>query len=171
MRYILIGAVLFGVWLLFVHTLTITSIALGVLLCSISVYLFRSAIGGSWTAETPHPRSTRQWLQRLGGLLLFLPIFFWKLLASGMGIALLALTPSISFWPGIVKTRSELPSLTAATAFANLITLTPGTLTLDYIRETDTYFIHWIDVSEYHSQTVDEQVTGGMRPYLKRIFT
>ena len=170
MRYFLIGAILLAIWLLFVHSLTAVSLALGVLLCTFSVYLFRSAIGGEWTDEHPHPRTPRQWLQRILASAVFIPVFLWKMLVSGMGIALLALNPSISFWPGIVKIRSELPSLTASTAFANLLTLTPGTLTLDFIRETDTLFIHWIDVSEYHAHTVDEQVTGGIRPFLKRIF-
>lgn len=171
MRYLLIGSLLFGIWLLFIATITPAAVILGIAMSSLSVLLFKSAIIGDWTDEPRRHRSLSMWLKSLTVVVVFLPVFGWKMLISGLGIALLALMPSISFWPGIVRTRLQLPSLSGATVFSNLITLTPGTMSLDYIPESDTLFIHWIDVSEYHADTVDEQVTGGMRAFLQRIFT
>ncbi|MFW5800852.1 MAG: Na+/H+ antiporter subunit E [Spirochaeta sp.] len=170
MRYLLVGALLLVIWLLLVNSLTAVSIGLGVFVSSLSVFVFRSALGGGWTDETPHPRSPHQWLLRLAGAAAFLPVYIWKILSSGVEIALFALRPSITFWPGIVQIKTDLPSLSAATALADLMTLTPGTLSIEYIREEDLLFVHWIDVSEYQADTVDEQVTSGMRPFLKRVF-
>jgi multicomponent Na+:H+ antiporter subunit E len=48
--------------------------------------------------------------------------------------------------PGIVEVKPDIDSDMGKLILANSITLTPGTLSMDYID--DSLFIHWISVKE-----------------------
>ena len=122
------------------------------------------------TIEPPaESRVTRtSFLRRSMYAIAFIPIFLGKVLLSGVGIAFLALKPSIDFWPGIVRVQGGLRSPVTTTIFANVITLTPGTLTLDYDEKTDVLYVHWIDVTGYETD-FDHRVTSGMRAWMKRL--
>jgi multicomponent Na+:H+ antiporter subunit E len=58
------------------------------------------------------------------------------------------------------------------TALANIITLTPGTLTLD-VKETlegNALYVHWIDVETLSTEEAGEIIKGGVDEWLRRIF-
>lgn len=160
---------LFGAWLVFAGTTEPVSALLGGTVVTLAMLLFRRAIRGAWLPGHAAPVPQRFRPRRIICAFAFLPIFLWKVLVSGIVIARFAVTPGVSFWPGIVKTGGGLPTIGSTTILANLITLTPGTLTLDYDPHGDTLYIHWMDVSEYEAQDVDAQVTSGMRPWIREI--
>ncbi len=108
-------------------------------------------------------------LRRLCLLVLFLPVFIAKVLAAGANIAYLALAPSMDFWPGIVRIKGGQPDLDHTSLLAALITLTPGTLTIDYDEKGDDLYVHWIDVEAYGEADMDRRVTSGLRPWVRRL--
>lgn len=137
------------------------------------------AIGVAWIFRRTHPRedraadspsTKRPILARIAIWIRFLPFFAWLAIRAGLNVAQLALSPSSDFWPGIVRIKGGLPHRTATTLFAHLITLTPGTLTLDYDETEDDLYIHWIDVADYAGDNLDREVSGGMRPWIRRMF-
>ena len=166
-------------WIIITGSFSWQSLSLGFFLSILSLVLFDRALSGRWITrshrsrpyETTSELGSASLLQRLVQILLFIPLFAGKIFVSGIQITRLALTPGVSFWPGIVSIHSQLPNLSAKTAFATAITLTPGTLTLDYIPQEDLMYIHWIDVSEYHSDSVDREVSSGLRPWMLRMFS
>lgn len=72
--------------------------------------------------------------------------FVYELLASNIAVLRIVLRPRIRIQPGIVAFHTELRSEAAITCLANMITLTPGTLTLDVSEDRSTLFIHTLDV-------------------------
>ena len=177
MKHVAVLVVLITVWLVFVANLTVQAVSVGVVLSVAAVIVFRNLTGGTgWLgrSEAVGPRrcERRPVRRRLGAalaFLLFVPVFLWKVTVSGMNIAFLALKPSIDFWPGIVRVRGGLRSISATVFFANLMTLTPGTLTLDYDEQHDDLYVHWIDVTGYGEDDLDSRVTSGLRTWLKRM--
>lgn len=159
-------------WLLFTTSLSPGSVTLGLVVSVGAMLIFRRALQGQWikSRKSAGTKRNRFHLMPYLDFVRFIPFFIGKILVSGLQITRLAFTPGVSFWPGIVKIKTDLPRLSAKTALATTITLTPGTLAIDYDQESDYLFIHWIDVSEYHSLSVDEQVTSGLRPWMRRIF-
>ena len=133
------------------------------------------AVGWFFRRELPAPegqvRTVRRsrWLWRFIWVLVFLPRFGWTVFRSGLHIARLALRPSLDFWPGILRIKGDLPDRRAITLFAHLITLTPGTVAVDYDEEHDDLYVHWIDVAEEEGDDLDRQASGGMRPWVRRI--
>lgn len=162
---------LFLVWVFFSGDISVQSLTAGALLSVLTLLLyFRLGIGKLRGKGDEGPQTPGRLLRRLFFLLCFLPVFGWKVVRSGFYIAFLALRPSIDFWPGIVRIKADLPNLPAVTVLANLLTLTPGTLSLEYDEENDDLYVHWIDVSSFGGKEMDETITSGMRPWVRRMF-
>jgi len=51
---------------------------------------------------------------------------------------------------------------------ANSITLTPGTLTIDVIKNT--FYIHWIDVKSEDSEVVYKEIAESFEKILIKIY-
>ncbi len=77
----------------------------------------------------------------LAALKLFL-YFDWKLIQASAIVAWEVITPGSRINPAVVSVhlRSRLPGI--ATAVASMVSLTPGTLTLEVDEETMTLYIH-----------------------------
>ena len=177
MKLIAVGVGLYAVWMTATGVPDAVTAVLGAVLSVAGTVLFRGLIHGEgWIGtsdqirERTEPVSLRTRLRQLAFLILFVPVFAWKVFTSAVNLAVLAFKPSLDFWPGIVKVKGGLRTLTATTVFSNLITLTPGTLTMDYDPEEDDLYVHWIDVTDYGDVTFDDRVTGGLRYWVKRIF-
>lgn len=158
---------LLGIWLVFAGTISPMTVGVGVLVTAVALILFRKSLAGKWM-PIPYVRPAGTFaIRNFVVAVLFLPVFLYKIVASGVGIARLAVLPGVSFFPGIVRVSARAGSLGATTVFASLITLTPGTLSLDYDAAEDDLYIHWIDVAEYEADDIDQQVTGGMRWWVR----
>jgi multicomponent Na+:H+ antiporter subunit E len=79
---------------------------------------------------------------RLVPVLLYIPWLLWQMVLSALLVARLILWDRKSIDPRIVVFRSNQPSVVHHTVFANSITLTPGTLTVDL--QGDRYLVHAI---------------------------
>ena len=72
--------------------------------------------------------------------------FFRELWLSNLTVARIVLSPKVRIRPGIVAYHTRLRTDVGITTLANLITLTPGTLTLDLSKDRSTLYIHTINV-------------------------
>ncbi|MDC3415598.1 Na+/H+ antiporter subunit E [Aquibacillus salsiterrae] len=75
-------------------------------------------------------------------------LFFKELLLSNIEIVKLVYKPKPSFEPGIFALPTELKSNWEITMLANLITLTPGTLSVAVSDDNSTIFIHAMDLGD-----------------------
>lgn len=72
----------------------------------------------------------------------FVFTFFWELLLSNFKIAVDVLRPKPRMRPGIFAYPLEAQTDGEITLLANIITLTPGTLSLDVSTDRKTLYIH-----------------------------
>ncbi len=77
-------------------------------------------------------------------IVLYLPLFLWKLIVANVSLAKIVLNPKLPINPGFVRIKTGLDSDVSKLILANSITLTPGTLSVDV--EEDELLIHWVDV-------------------------
>lgn len=78
-------------------------------------------------------------IPRLIGFLLY---FLKELILANLRVAFDILTPKNYLNPGIVEVPLDVESNLEITLFANLVTLTPGTLSLDVSDDRKTLFVH-----------------------------
>lgn len=80
--------------------------------------------------------------------LLYLAAFSKELVTANVDVARRVLSPSLPINPAVIEVPLRVQTDAAITTIANSITLTPGTLTMDYDRETNTLYVHSIDGSD-----------------------
>ncbi|MFC6725723.1 Na+/H+ antiporter subunit E, partial [Halobium palmae] len=80
--------------------------------------------------------------------LLYLAAFLWELLTANVDVARRVISPSMPIDPAVVEVPLRVRSDAAISTIANSITLTPGTLTMDYDAATNTLYVHSIDSSD-----------------------
>lgn len=73
-------------------------------------------------------------------------LFFKELFLSSMFVAKELLRPKLTIRPGIIAVPTKLRTDWEIATFACLITLTPGTLTMEVSPEGDTLYIHSMDI-------------------------
>ena len=123
MRIAVVACVLFGLWLLFSGLFAPLLLAFGAL----------SSIFVAWIAQrmgllTPEPDST--WLRPLR-CLTYMPWLAWQVAKSNADVALRILMPSKGISPRVVTLPSSQASDLARSVYANSITMTPGTISID----------------------------------------
>jgi multicomponent Na+:H+ antiporter subunit E len=84
----------------------------------------------------------RSWLRRLPATIVFVLTVVWRLGVANMRVALEIVTPGYQMRPGIVRVPTRTRTPLEATILANLITMTPGTLTLEVDPDTFDLYVH-----------------------------
>jgi multicomponent Na+:H+ antiporter subunit E len=82
---------------------------------------------------------------RFTKLLLLAGLFFKELSLSAVKVAILVLRPNMQLRPGIFAFPLTLTRDFEITLLANLITLTPGTLSVDVSEDRKTLYVHALD--------------------------
>ncbi len=80
--------------------------------------------------------------QRVPGMVGFVFFFFWMVIKANAVVAFDVATPNLSIKPGVIAVPLQLESDVGITLFANFITLTPGTLSLDISDDRSVLFVH-----------------------------
>jgi multicomponent Na+:H+ antiporter subunit E len=141
-RWPLTGLVLAVLWL-FVRGVEPTPVRVGEeFLIGLVVGLpLAYSIRGFYAPSTPVARTVR--VAPYAGL--YLTAFLWELLTANVDVAKRVLAPSMPINPAVFEVPLRVQTDAAITVIANSITLTPGTLTMDYDYETNTLYVHSID--------------------------
>ena len=84
-------------------------------------------------------------LRQLGGFIVY---FAWELLKANLRVAYEVITPRYQMKPAILAIPLEAKTDLEITAFANLITLTPGTLSLEVSEDRKALYIHAMYVDD-----------------------
>jgi len=130
---------------------------LGVLSCALVAYmssdlLFKKRI------------RSRRMFKEVAAFLAYLPWLFYQIFIANIYVAKIALGPGVSkkISPHIIKFRTRLISEMAIAAFANSITLTPGTITVRI--EGSCFYVHALDVP------LADSLPGEMEERIARIY-
>lgn len=130
MRMFLWNILLALIWAAMIGALTPVNLILGFVLAYFVLLLAQPVLGRSG------------YFSKVGQALGFLFWFAWALLLSNVRVAHDVATPGHFSRPGIVAIPLDAKTPFEITLFANLISLTPGTLSLDVSSDNKTLYIH-----------------------------
>jgi multicomponent Na+:H+ antiporter subunit E len=97
-----------------------------------------------------------------------LAYFLKELLLANAAVARSVLSPASALSPGIVAVPLDLTSSAGITILANLITLTPGTLSIDVSGDRRTLYVHALHVGE--PEAFRREVKEGFERRVKEVF-
>jgi multicomponent Na+:H+ antiporter subunit E len=139
--------VLFGLWLLLSGLYAPLLLILGAV----------SSVFVAWIAQrmgllTPEPGSV--WLRPLR-CLAYVPWLAWQMVKANVDVVLRILVPSKGISPRVLRVPSTQVSDLARALYANSITLTPGTISIDVGKDA-------ITVHALSREGAEDLVSGGM---------
>ncbi len=157
---IITGIVSFIVWILLNNSLHTDIIIFGLIISTIIAVLFGS--NNSFFAELKLTPAS------FTNILILIIVFIKELIKANLDVAKRVVSPSLPINPGIVKVKTKLKSRTGRLLLANLITLTPGTLSLDIKDEF--LYIHWINVTSDDIDMATKEIVENFEKRLEVIY-
>jgi multicomponent Na+:H+ antiporter subunit E len=82
------------------------------------------------------------------GFIKFVVIFLWEVVMANITIVQTVLSPKLDVTPAIIALPLDIETEAEITLLANMITLTPGTLSLDVSDDRSVLYVHAVDVKD-----------------------
>jgi multicomponent Na+:H+ antiporter subunit E len=157
MRPLLLNILLGFAWVSVTGDLSLTNFLFGVVLGYVLILAFRNTLFPSTTYH-----------YKVFQVLYFILFFIWELILSNLRVAREVLTPNLYARPGIIGVPLDLDNDLQITILANLITLTPGTLSLDVSSDKKTLYVHtmYVDDPDEFRQSIKQ----GFEKRVKELF-
>ncbi|MDR6815324.1 multicomponent Na+:H+ antiporter subunit E [Neorhizobium sp. 2083] len=131
------------VWVAVTGSATLHNLIFGFALSTLALWIVRGEM------------NARGYWRRFGRILSLLALFFKELALSAWKVAVLVVSPRMDLKPGIFAFPLTVTRDFEITLLANLITLTPGTLSVDVSADRRTLFVHAIDCSDVEATKRD----------------
>ena len=97
----------------------------------------------------------QRYFSRVPKIIEFVVFFIRELVVANLRVARTVLSPRLSIKPGVIAVPLDLESDAEITLLSNLLTLTPGTLSLDVSTDHRILYVHTMDsadADEFRSQ-------------------
>lgn len=145
MNFAVLTVILALVWAAITGNFSLLNLTLGAVVSAAGLWLVRR--------DLSRPGFLRK-LRRAVSLAL---LFLYELVLSAFRVAMLVISPRLSkrLNPGIIAFPLTARSDTEITLLANLITLTPGTLSVDVSEDRSVIYVHAIDVPDKDALIAD----------------
>jgi multicomponent Na+:H+ antiporter subunit E len=145
-------------WVAATGNLSIPNLVFGAVIAGLGLFVIRDHVKG--------PRT----ITRLVRMLSLAALFVYELFVSAFRVALLVLRPDLRahLKPGIIAFPLTVTRDAEITLLANMITLTPGTLSVDVSDDRKVLYVHAISVSDRDALVRD--IAGGFEKKIIEAF-
>lgn len=156
MILLLVNIVLALAWAAVTGSFSRTNLFFGFVLGAFALYLIREQVG------------TTGYFSRLYRIVSLVGLFVYELVNSALRVLLLVIRPNLEIKPGIIAYPLKVDRDFEITLLANLITLTPGTLSVDISRDRRMLFVHFIDSAD--PDAVKHDIASGFERKIMEAF-
>jgi multicomponent Na+:H+ antiporter subunit E len=140
-------------WAALTGNITLGGLVVGFVLGSACLFLTRSLFPGCEN----YFRRARKWTK-------LVVLFLYELFASSVQVVAAVLSPKPTFRPGVISMPLTVQREMEILLLTNLISLTPGTLSLDVTEDGKTLYIHAMFADD--PDAIREQIKGGMEKWV-----
>jgi len=117
-------------WVAFTGSVSLVGLITGFVICSGALWLIQPLIG------------TSSYFKRVAAWIKLVIMFHYELIVSSIAVAIDVLTPRHRSRPAIIEVPLDVKTDTGILLVTNLISLTPGTLSLDVSEDRKTLLVH-----------------------------
>lgn len=142
-------------WVFLTGKLEFINLVEGFILGYIILWISKSALGG------------KKYFQRIPKAVSFIFYFLKELMIANLKVAFDIVTPKDYMKPGIIAVPLDVKTNLEITLLANLITLTPGTLSLDVSHDKKTLYVHSLYVED--AEKFRKEIKNGMERRLLEV--
>jgi multicomponent Na+:H+ antiporter subunit E len=141
------------VWIVVTGSASFLNLVLGFILSAIALAIVHRP--SRPPAVVPEPSSSPLYLRRAWRLAVLGLLFLRELAKAVWAVTITVLRPRIRVRPGIFAFPLTVKRDFEITLLANLITLTPGTLSVDVSEDRRTLYVHALDCSDMEANRRD----------------
>lgn len=135
---ILVNILVAVLWMFLQNSFTLATFIFGILIGMLIIFLMKRLLTDEFDLRRIRPWATVK---------LFY-LFVVELTKANIDMVKVILKPRMDHQPGIVAVRTQLDTEIEITLLAALISLTPGTVSMDFSPDNKTIYIHAIDVPD-----------------------
>jgi multicomponent Na+:H+ antiporter subunit E len=145
--YVVTNVLLALMWVLLNENVTrdtfISSFVAGNIVAAIVQWIFRRIEGPerSFFLRALRPA-------KLGVLIKLIYNFTYELILSNIQVAKVVIQPRLNVQPALIRLPIELENDLSITMLANMITMTPGTITMDVAEDRKSLVVHCLNVTD-----------------------
>ncbi|RUM26335.1 Na+/H+ antiporter subunit E [Rhizobium vallis] len=143
-------------WVAVTGSASLLNLIFGFLLGAFALFIIREPLGGK-----TYPR-------RVWPVLSLAALFLKELSLSAWRVTVTVLSPDMKLKPGIFAFPLTVTSDFEITLLANLITLTPGTLSVDVSADRRTLYVHALDCSD--PEATRRNIANGFERKIREAF-
>jgi multicomponent Na+:H+ antiporter subunit E len=156
MRNFLLNILLSIAWAALLGEFTTANMITGFVLGFAALWVMEYAISGT------------NYLIKLRQVVSLIAVFIWALIQSNIRVAISVLSPLDKMCPGIIALPLDIESDAEITTLANMITLTPGTLSLDVSNDKRVLYVHGMHV--YDLEEFKRDIKDGFERKVKEAY-
>jgi multicomponent Na+:H+ antiporter subunit E len=142
-------------WMLLTGELTAENFIEGLIIGYIILWVSKAALGGT------------KYFKKIPKAISFFFYFVKELIVANLKVAFDIITPKDYMKPGIVAVPLDAETDMEITLLANLITLTPGTLSLDVSKDKKVLYIHTLYLDD--TEKFRTEIKNGMEKRLLEV--
>jgi len=159
MTLVLLTVVLALIWAFITGSFTALNLAFGIVSALVALCVLREPLG--------RPKALRKARQVAGLAWLFLK----ELLLSAVRVAMVVLSPNLraALRPAIIAVPLTVKSDAEIALLANLITLTPGTLSVDVAEDKSVLYVHALNLTTREALIAD--IANGFEARIREVFS
>jgi multicomponent Na+:H+ antiporter subunit E len=136
MTFFVVNLIIAFVWAGLIGSFSLGSLFFGYVLGYVILFLFSRG------------RDANHYLDRIPGFIFFTAYYLIELVRANVQIAIDLLRIRPRFQPGFVKVPLDVESDVAITLLANLVTMTPGTMTVDVSADHKFLLVHGLYITD-----------------------
>ena len=158
MTYLLLNILLAALWAALSDSFSLWGIAVGFVLGYVALWFTQPIFGGD----------TSPYFGRVWNALRLLVYFHYELVKSSVDVAWDVVTPRHRSNPRLIEMPLDVKSDAGILMVTNLISLTPGTLSVDVSEDRSTLLVHAMFVDDTDALVRD--LKGGMERMVREVF-
>lgn len=138
-KQLLMNILLAMVWVALTGKFTVVNFSFGIVLCYLLMWI------------STRDSEDRKYFSKIPKIISFFFYFLYELVKANLEVAYDVITPRFYMKPGIIGVPLTAETDLEITLLANLITLTPGTLSLDVSEDRKTLYVHAMYITDRDS--------------------
>lgn len=123
-------------WMILREQYTVGDFAVGFVVAASVLYLLRD-----FFIQPVHIRAPLKWLR-------LLLVFAFEVIVANLQVAWIVIRPRLRITPAAIQLPLDLRNDVSITALANMITLTPGTWTIDVAPDRSALYVHCLSATD-----------------------
>lgn len=123
-------------WVFLTGSYEVSSFLFGFFIGFLIMWIIGSQMGGN------------KYVKIIPRIISFIFYFLYAVIVANLQVAYEVMTPSLNVTPGIIKIPLDVQTNTEISLLANLITLTPGTLSIDVSDDKKVLYVHTMYVKD-----------------------